>query len=85
MDLSELAEFALLNVAILVLSAKWGIVEAYQLYRPKWLPSSCNFCLFFWLSLVEYLALVHMGFEAIVFALCGAVLSCYLYANIVRL
>jgi hypothetical protein len=40
------------EVFFLILMIKWGIVKYYQLYRLSWMPQRCNFCMFFWLSII---------------------------------
>lgn len=60
--LEILVLLSLFNVAILILATKWGLVTWYQLHRPKFLPQSCNFCLFFWLA---FLQMMLMHFDCI--------------------
>lgn len=40
----------LLSSFVLLLAAKWGLLEKYDIYRAKWMPQRCEFCTSFWLS-----------------------------------
>lgn len=73
---------ALLLLALWLLAHKWGLVDYYQLHRPRWMPKSCNFCLFFWLAVLTYTAghwgeiwAVSVAFRAIADALVTAVVA----------
>ena len=80
---------ALFWIAVLVISEKIGIVEKYQLKRPRWMPQACNFCFFFWGSLfssITLLCLVAPGqhffidlSEAVLSALLSAAWAAVLY------
>jgi len=80
---------SLLSVAIHILAIKWGLVDWYNYNRQRWMPAACNFCLYFWLGLMQlavlnfttYLGLVWPP-TAIFYALCTAVLSLVLKSKI---
>ncbi len=43
---------ALLIAFILILLKKWGVIEWYQIRRPRWMPHDCTFCFGFWAGVV---------------------------------
>ena len=75
--------FALLNVGLFLIAEKHGAVKFYELHRRKWMPNKCEFCVFFWMSLIELFvtALTNHSADMLTFmfalplAICAAVIS----------
>lgn len=42
-----------LSFFILILLNKWDILNWYDMYRKKWMPRRCEFCLGFWLCVIN--------------------------------
>lgn len=40
----------LITSFVLLLMAKLGLLEKYDIYRAKWMPQRCEFCTSFWLA-----------------------------------
>lgn len=50
-----------LNTALILISEKWGLIEWYELYKPKFAPDTCYFCLSFWMGACELIGLLIFG------------------------
>lgn len=42
--------------SLLVCLAKWHVLEAWEVRRPRWLMKRCDFCAGYWLSVALLLA-----------------------------
>lgn len=64
------------NSFIFFLMNKWNIIDKYQYYRAKWMPS-CNMCLFFWMGVIMVLLcrMVVTPITLFVYASCCAVIT----------
>jgi hypothetical protein len=45
--------FALYNAGLYLVATKVGLIEFYDYHRKRWMPERCEFCLFFWMSVLE--------------------------------
>jgi len=74
---------SMLNPGLFLIAIKFGIIEWYEIYKKRWMPKKCEFCLFFWMTVLEssiYFSIFwHWGLLIIpvvfVFSLCSAVIS----------
>lgn len=58
MEFQVVILFALIGIlgaissCVLTLAYKWRFVEWYSINRYVWMPSFCNFCFAFWISVI---------------------------------
>ena len=50
--------FGAFSASLLTCFKKWRWIEYYEVYRFPWMPSECEFCFSFWLSLLQALIYV---------------------------
>jgi hypothetical protein len=89
LTLEQILRIACIFNALLIIAIKWGITDYYQLYRPKILPSKCNFCLFFWCAMVCIIAMnlsqrwsFKLGLLTFFDALTIAIIALFIFSNI---
>lgn len=77
--------FSVFNTGIFLALDKMNVVDWYETYRKRWMPKHCEFCAFFWVSLIELITwyFVKFTFDWYSFlmvpmlAICAAVISRY--------
>lgn len=47
--------FGAISATLMNCFDKWRWLEYYEVYRRGWMPKRCDFCLGFWLSLLQAL------------------------------
>lgn len=48
------------NLSLIYLAEKWEIIKFYELYRRKWMPKTCYFCLLFWLAYFQQILILSL-------------------------
>ena len=53
--------FSFANCALIECFRKWKIIEKYDFNRKIWMPEFCEFCIFFWIGLIESISMPQRG------------------------
>ncbi len=70
-----------INASIFHIFNKYELFEMYEIYRRRWMPKRCEFCLAFWIGVIEIslMQLVYFDLWLYLAAFAGASLTLTFY------